>query len=225
MSYVKVLNGYEIHSNAPINDKLLKLFNPNILILLKHYIRQYSFIVKIEKEWGLSLLQCYNLCLNREIIAFGIVYRGQNQLVLSIIGYNRHELNFHKFYHKYEAIKKTSSIFLMFPHTMILNIEENNSTCSVCGFNENFYINNREYCKNYLCEMSNPIIQPKDLKFGDLRLDIDNILKYTIPNSSSIIDYRKMLCKYCRTKRRHKNCSYNRQDKKLHSIKSKILQQ
>jgi len=223
MWHVKKLNGYEIHSNVQLPRKLLDNFNPHIALLLKPFIRQYYFKVAIQKEWGMSQTQCYERCLEHDIMAFGLSVPHKQYVILSVIGH-RALLNFQRYYHIYKPTKKPTDAVLMFPFTMILTLTPNAGvSCDVCGLLGVYTINNQLYCMHKNCQESKLKLTPRDFSFGKLVLSLDGVLQYKY--SGLEVDERKMKCRHCRSNRPHKICSYDRLNKKIKFIRDQILTQ
>lgn len=221
MRHVKIMSGYEIHSNIPLPQMLLDAFDPRIAMLLKPYIRQYYFKVAIQKEWGMSQTQCYERCLDHDIMAFGLTVPHKRYIVLSVIGH-RATLNFQKYYHIYTPLNKQMDIFLMFPFTMILKLDiDQDVSCDVCGHLGTYAINSETYCMNRSCSESRHRLSPRDFSFGKLVLSLDDILEYRFRGAD--IDERKMKCKHCRANKVHKICSFDRLTKKIKCIRDQIL--
>lgn len=221
MSHVKKMFGYEIHSNVPLTESLCKKFNPHIGLLMKPFIRQYYFKVSIQKEWGMTQAQCYNRCIEHDIMAFGLSVTHNKYVVLSVIEH-RASLNFQKYYHIYKPTKKQNNVLLMFPFTMILKLFVSTSVCVFCHTSNVYNIGSRAFCINEKCTQSKLVITPRDLLFGEVILTFDDIINYKY-NSCCIIDAQKMKCKHCRTNKVHKICSYDRLSKKIKSIRDQIL--
>jgi len=218
MQHVNKLNGYEIQSSTPLPNTVLQLFHNDIGMLMKPYIKQYFYHVIVEKEWGISLSQLYEQCINKDLIAFGLnYYRGG--VVLSVVG-NRKLFNIQKYYHQYREIKQLNSIFIVFPISMILSVDVVGS-CELCKDVE-IVISNHTHCSNIKCKNSNIYVQPRDLKFGNLVLSLEEVIMHTF-NKSLSINHLKMSCKYCRNKKVHKICSYNKHARKIQSIKDSFF--
>jgi hypothetical protein len=221
MHHVKKLNGYEIHSNVRLPAELYENFNPHIALLLKSFIRQYYFKVVIQKEWGMSQTQCYERCLEHDIMAFGLSVPHKKYVILSVIGH-RALLNFQKYYHIYKPTKKFTDALLMFPFTMILFVNfEGHVLCDVCGLRGTYSINNQSYCMYRNCAQSKLKITPKDFSFGKLVLSLNDVLRYTYHGEE--VDVLKMKCRYCRRNKPHKICTYDRRTNKIKFIRDQIL--
>lgn len=221
MWHVKKLNGYEIHSNIKLPDKVYENFNPHIALLLKSFVRQYYFKISIQKEWGMSQTQCYEQCLRHDIMAFGLSVPHKQYILLSVIGH-RALPNFQKHYHIYKPAKKITDIMLMFPFTMVLKIHFIVGVCcGVCTLPGVYMINGNSYCMHRECKESQLKITPRDFLFGKLVLSLNDILHYSYTTEE--IDEQKMKCKYCRTNVHHKICSYDRLQKKIKFIRDQIL--
>lgn len=221
MRHVKQLNGYEIHANVQLPDKLYENFNPHIALILKPFIRQYYFKVAIEKEWGMTHTQCYERCLDHDILAFGLSVPHKKYIILSVIGH-RALLNFQKYYHIYKQIKKPTDAVLMFPFTMTLTITFSAAvSCNVCGLLGVYTIRNQLYCMHKYCPESKLKLTPRDFAFGSLVLSLADVLRYTY--SGIEVDEHKMKCRYCRSNKLHKVCSNDRLTKKIKFIRDQIL--
>lgn len=206
------MDGYEIHGNVET-----KLFPKNIALLLKPYIKQYYLQLTLEKEWGITITQLYKKCLSHDIIAFGLQYHQKhNGIVLSIIGYNQ-AFNFHTFYHTYKEIKTKNTIVLVFPFTMILNVDTTDKSCISCS-QPQIKISKRLCCQNESCNSFNIKIEPRDLVYHTLVFTLDQAINHKWEQKS----IKNTSCKYCVLNKVHKICSYNRHRKKLRAIKSQL---
>lgn len=220
MSYIKYLPGYELHSNVPLPSELLDTFNKHIVILLKPFIRQHYFTVETEKEWGMTQTQCYERCLDHDIMAFGLIAISKKYIILSAIGH-RAMLNFQKYYHIYKPIQ-LPNVFLVFPFTMILTLDISTTTlCNTCGQAGTYSIGPERYCLHKNCTESTPRLTPRNFSFGKLVLSLDDIINYKFSNT--IVDEQKMKCKHCRYNKTHKKCSYDRTTKNIKLLRDRFL--
>lgn len=221
MQQLKIQNGYEIHSNTQLPDELYNRFNKDLVLLLKSSICQYYFKVHIEKEWGITMRQLYKMCSNQEIVAFGLTVPYKKYIIMSIIGY-RSVINFQRFYHIYKPTQTFCDAVLIFPYTMILNINfDPDNPCIICKTTGTYTIQSQVYCLNNDCMESDIKLKAKNFSFGKAVLTLEQVVQYKF-NSSP--DCKKKLCKQCKLNKPHDICSYERYKKKINVVRNLICE-
>jgi hypothetical protein len=211
-------NGYQVHSNAVLPNKFNKYIPRDICIILKRHIKQHYFKIEIKKEWGITITKLYDHVLRGDLVAFGLyVPKHSNKyIIMSTIGHHRC-FNFERYYHIYKPITKRLDAFLVFPFTMILNV--NISECNKCGHISVCKIGETSNCFN--CEIPTYDIHPKEFEFGDLLLKFEDLgcFKHITKEGGPL---RKDSCRLCLLNKRHTNCTINKFHKKLNELRQKI---